>query len=165
MKTVTAHLDDSNGLRFRVTSGSGHEIVADDVEGDGGPRPTELLLMALAGCTAMDVISILRKKRQAVDRYEVEVSGTQRADHPAVFEQIDVLHVVAGQVEREAVRRAVELSATRYCSVGATLSSGVTQLRHAFRLTGPHGIVDEDQVCITGPHEPVDRPAELVAAG
>ena len=88
-------------------------------------RPAELVPLALAGCTAMDVISILRKKRQDVRRYAVEAAGTQEADHPNAFTRIDVVHVVEGSgIDLEAVRRAIELSATKYCSVGATLSSG-----------------------------------------
>jgi putative redox protein len=119
--------------------------------------------MALAGCTAMDVISILRKKRQPVEGYEVSVAGTQRSGHPAVFERIEVEHVVHGLVEPEAVRRAIQLSATRYCAVGATLSSGVTQIRHRYRLLAD-GAPVEAEVCTTGPYRPpvtVERPTAL----
>jgi putative redox protein len=161
MKTVRARLVDG-GLRFHLRSGSGHAVTADSVEGDAGARPAELLLMALAGCTAMDVISILRKKRQPVERYEVSVAGAQRSGHPAVFERIEVEHTVHGFVEPEALRRAIELSATRYCAVGATLSSGVTQIRHRYRLLAD-GAPTEAEVCTTGPYWPLE-PVELPTA-
>jgi putative redox protein len=167
MKTARARLV-GDGLRFQISSGSGHVVSADSADGDAGARPAELLLMALAGCTAMDVISILRKKRQRVERYEVSVVGEQRSGHPAVFERIEVAHTVHGVVEPEAVRRAIELSATRYCAVGATLSSGVTQIRHRYRLLGA-GAVLEAEVCSTGPFRPIEpigpvEPVELPSA-
>lgn len=82
--------------------------------------------MALGGCTGMDVVSILRKKRQDVSRYEVRVHGERVDGHPAVFETIEVEHVIHGRnLQPEAVRRAVELSATKYCPISAMLSASV----------------------------------------
>ena len=104
------------GLRFVARTGSGHDVVIDNVAGDTGPRPTELVLAAIAGCTAMDVVEIMAKKRQVVDRYTVEVTGIQREKTPNVYTDITVVHVVEGAVETEAVRRSIELSATRYCT-------------------------------------------------
>ena len=87
-----------------------------------GPRPHVLLLQALAGCTAMDVISILRKKRQQVSGLKVEVQGVRADQHPKVYTQIDVLYRVRGKnVDSQAVERAIELSRTRYCPVMAML--------------------------------------------
>jgi putative redox protein len=85
--------------------------VVDGTDSDTGPRPSDLLLVAQAGCTAMDVISILRKKRQHMTHYEVRVNGHRRTeDHPHVFERIDVLHVVEGVgLDAAAVRRAITL--------------------------------------------------------
>jgi putative redox protein len=81
-----------------------------------------LLLLALAGCTAMDVISILRKKRQQVSGLSVEVQGSRADQHPRVYTRIEVLYWVRGQnVDPQAVARAIELSATRYCPVIAML--------------------------------------------
>jgi putative redox protein len=150
------------GLRFVAVTGSGHRLILDDKAGDRGPRPAELLLVAQAGCTAMDVLSILRKKRQPVDRYEVRVQGTQRdALHPHVFERIDVLHVVDGPaIEPEAVRRAIELSATRYCTVTGNLAAGPAEIHHAYLLrTGPSGDEGEErfrEVIVTGPYSDPD---------
>ena len=140
--------------RFSARSGSGHGIVLDDGRGDTGMRPSELVPIAVAGCTAMDVISILRKKRQIVSHYEVRASGTQQADHPNAFTRIDLVHVVEGpNVDVEAVRRAIELSATKYCAVGATLSTGNTEIHHAYVVRVP-GVADvPHEVIVTGPFE------------
>lgn len=82
----------------------------------------EMLLIGLAGCTGMDVISILRKKRQQVTGYEVRVRGERADDHPMVFTEIVVEHIISGHdVSPEAVARAVELSETKYCGAGAML--------------------------------------------
>src|SRR5688500_7069055 len=106
-KTVKVRLE-GEGSRFVALTGSGHDIVMDNADGDSGPRPAELLVVALAGCTAMDVVSILRKKRQSFSHYEVRVAAEQRDDPPPhVFERARILHVIDGAVEVEAVRRAI----------------------------------------------------------
>ncbi len=151
IKTASVELDGTN-LRFVARSGSGHSFVLDDGRGDTGPRPAELIPMALAGCTAMDVISILRKKRQEVTRYEVRAEGVQMDDHPNAFTRIDVLHVVEGPaIDVGALRRAIELSATKYCSVGATLSSGITEIHHAYLVRDAEGSEQTDEVIVLGP--------------
>lgn len=143
---------DGEAMRFAATSGSGHAVALDDAAGDTGMRPSELLPLALAGCTAMDVISILRKKRQRVTRYEVEATGRQRDEHPRAFTRIDVTHVVDGEgLDVEAVRRSIELSATRYCSVGATLASGEVEIHHAYRVADHAGRTSEAEVVVLGP--------------
>ena len=134
LKTAVVTLE-GDGLRFTASSGSGHSIVLDNADGDAGMRPAELLPVALAGCTGMDVISILRKKRQAVSGYRIEVDGTQMDGHPNAFTRMDVTHVVEGVgVDVEAVSRAIELSASKYCSVGATLASGMVEIHHGYRV-------------------------------
>jgi putative redox protein len=86
----------------------------------------ELLLIALGGCTAVDVISILKKKREQVTDYRVEVRGTRRDEHPRAFTRMEVRHIVRGhKVSEKAVASAIELSETKYCSVAATLRPGV----------------------------------------
>src|SRR2546421_8195429 len=100
------------------------DLDADEAVGGvgAGPRPHHLLLQALAGCTAMDVISILRKKRQQVSGLSVEVQGSRADQHPRVYTRIEVLYRVRGQnVDPRAVARAIELSVTRYCPVIAML--------------------------------------------
>ena len=86
------------------------------------PTPMELLLLALGSCTAVDVISILKKKREQVSAYRVEVRGERRTDHPRSYQRMEVHHVVTGRgVSQQAVARAIELSQSKYCSVAATL--------------------------------------------
>ncbi len=115
-----------SGLSFTGVAGSGFEIpIGTAVEHGGagdGTSPMEMLLVALGGCTGMDVVSILEKKRQSPAKFEVLVHGDRVDEHPKVFKQISVEYVVTGhELDPEAVRRAVELSETKYCSVMATL--------------------------------------------
>lgn len=139
------------GMRFDATGGRGIHFAIDTSESDGGPTPAELLPVALAGCTAFDVISILRKKRQNVSHYEVTAHGVQREGvQPAIFTLIDVTHVVEGEVEVAAVRRAIELSATKYCSVGGTLATGATEIRHGFVLRHADGTEESGVVVVQG---------------
>lgn len=158
MATKTAVITLEGGdLRFVARSGSGHDIVLDDGRSDTGMRPSELVPVAVAGCTAMDVISILRKKRQVISHYEVRASGEQQADHPHAFTRIDVVHVVEGPaIEVEAVRRAIELSATKYCAVGATLATGMTEIHHAYVVRVPNDADRTGEVIVTGPFAKTD---------
>src|SRR6266581_91008 len=118
-ETMTAQSTLTTGMRFEVEAGSGHRVTLDASEQDGGHdegfRPMELLLVGLAGCTGMDVISILRKKRQQVTAYEVQVTGVRAEDNPMVFVEITVEHIVTGRhLQPEAVARAIQLSEGRY---------------------------------------------------
>lgn len=156
-KTATARLD-GDGLRFVATTGSGFSLAMDDASGGSAPRPAELLLVAQAGCTAMDVASILRKKRQPFTRYEVRVAGEQRDDpHPHMFERVRIVHLVEGPVEIEAVRRAIELSATRYCTVTANLASGVAAIHHAYVVRDGAGEEHYGEVVVTGPRLTIEE--------
>ncbi len=135
---MTAQVKLESGMRFDAASGSGHHVTLDASEQDGGQdtgfRPMELLLVGLGGCTGMDVISILRKKRQQVTGYEVHVTGIRAEDHPMVFVEITVEYVITGHhVQPEAVERAIQLSAQRYCGAGAMLGK-VAHLTHTFRI-------------------------------
>jgi putative redox protein len=150
VKTSSIALEGDMRLVGRV--GSGHSIVMDNGTGDAGARPSELIPLALAGCTAMDVISILRKKRQEVTRYEVLTDGTQMDEHPNAFTRFDITHVVEGpDLDVEAVRRAIELSATRYCSVGATLASGRVEIHHSYVVRSGSGDETSAEVIVLGP--------------
>ena len=128
---LDATLQFLGGMAFSITSGSGHDIIIDAAVADGGqnqgPTPMELILMGTAGCTAMDVISILRKKRQQVTAYQVHIHGTRAPTHPMVFTTITIEHVISGQnITEEAVARAIELSVTKYCGAHAMLSKTAT---------------------------------------
>jgi putative redox protein len=108
------------GRQFVVTTGTGHHVIVDDAVGATGAKPIELVAAALAGCTAFDVINILRKKRQNVTAYEVHVEADQASEPPQVFTKVRIRHIVTGvNVDREAVANAIHLSESKYCSVGA----------------------------------------------
>ena len=135
---MTATVTLETGMRFDAEAGSGHHVILDAAEHGGGQnagfRPMELLLVGLGGCTGMDVISILRKKRQQVTGYEVHVSGIRAEDHPMVFVEITVEHIVTGyHIQPDAVERAVQLSKERYCGAGAMLGK-TAHLTHTFRI-------------------------------
>lgn len=158
-KTATLRYD-GLGLRFHARTQSGHDLVIDNELGNTGPRPTELLVSAVAACTAMDVISILHKKRQTVTGYEVLAEGEQLDAHPHAFTRIDITHRVTGPtLDEDAVRRSVELSATRYCSITATLATGIAEIHHRYvvrRGTGGGVQEIEGEVVVTGPNMPLE---------
>ena len=110
------------GRQFVAESGSGHAFVMDDGDGKTGPKPIEFALLAPGGCTAFDVINILRKKRQKVPAYEVELRAEQRDEPPTYFTRVEIKHRLRGQIDPEAVQSAIHLSETKYCSVGAMIS-------------------------------------------
>ncbi len=105
------------------TSPSGHSITVDTKgENKTAPSPVELLMIAVAGCTAVDVVSILQKKRQKITAYRAEISGERREEHPRAFTALHIHHLVYGHdVSEQAVASAIELSDTKYCSVAATV--------------------------------------------
>ena len=102
----------------------------------------------------MDVVSIAAKKRQQISSYQVHVDGTQRDEYPQILTSITVTHEVEGpKVEVAAIRRAIELSALKYCPVNAMLSAGATEVHHRFviRNTGPEPFETEGEAAVTGP--------------
>lgn len=111
--------DGSADSGFTLPLGTRQEVGGDN----DGFKPMELLLVGLAGCTAMDVISILAKKRQDVTDFSVSVQGEQAEEHPRVFTRIHIEYVVTGRnLDPVAVERAIELSETKYCPAQAMLS-------------------------------------------
>ncbi len=164
MKSAIARYS-GTGLRFTGMSGSGHQIVMDNKEGDQGARPMELVLVGQAGCTAMDVMSILQKKRQEVTAYQVSVTSEEHEGNPSYFTRADIVHEVEGPALDEAsVRRAIELSATKYCSVAAMLAAGTVELHHRYRITGPSSQPIEGEVIVVGPHADPEKVAGNVPA-
>jgi putative redox protein len=150
--TKRAQLVHRGGLRFDATSGSGHGAVLDSAEGGTGAGPRELLLVALGACGGMDVAAILAKKRQQVTRHEITVVGEERAEQPHVFTTVVVTHEVDGpDLDPEAVRRAVELSATRYCPVNAMLAAGPVTVEHRYVARSLAGTA-EGRVVVVGPY-------------
>lgn len=115
---------------FRLNMGATPDLGGDD----DGFRPMELVLLGLAGCTAMDVISILRKKRQHVTGFEVQAHAERAQEHPRVFTDITIKYIVEGiNVDPEAVRRAIELSETKYCPAQAMLVQAVP-IKHVYEI-------------------------------
>ncbi len=116
-----------SGLSFEGSADSGFTLPLDTTVEQGGQnsgfRPMELLLVGLAGCTGMDVISILKKKQQDVVSFEVSVQGERAQEHPRIYTHITIEYVIIGRgIDPAAVERAVQLSETKYCSAQAMLS-------------------------------------------
>lgn len=122
---ITAKVELTQSLRqqrqFVVQTGSGHNLILDDTAGGTGPKPIELVSAALAGCTAFDVITILRQKHhQKVTGYEVRVEADQAERPPQVFTAVRIHHAITGfDIDEAAVKEAIRLSEEKYCSVGA----------------------------------------------
>jgi putative redox protein len=113
--------------KFVATSPSGHAIAIDsDRSSNKAPGPMELVLMALGACTATDVVSILKKKRQKLESLEVICSGQRAPEPPTVWIKLEVLYRLRGTLDEAAVKRAIELSEKKYCSVSAMLQKTAT---------------------------------------
>lgn len=121
--TYKATIKDA-GDEFLIATTPNNYSLTLDTKGDrkSAPTPMELLLISVAACTAVDVVSILQKKRQVVTDYQVEISGERRDEHPRAFTKMHVHHIVYGRdVSEQALAQAIELSDTKYCSVAATV--------------------------------------------
>lgn len=124
-------------VMFVTESGSGHAVVVDGSPEYGGrnmgPRPMELLLMGMGGCTAFDVVTILKKARQEVTSVESELSAERADAVPAVFTKIHVRFIVKGKNLKEAqVKKAVDLSADKYCSASIMLGQAGVEITHDY---------------------------------
>lgn len=122
MSLAEAKLKWVDGERFVVDGLSGHAVLT-DASGGSAPSPMELVLMALCGCTASDVVTILRKKREPFTGLEVHAEAERAPDPPKVYTSIKLIYTVSGAVTRKAVEDAVRLSEEKYCSVSAMLKS------------------------------------------
>lgn len=127
------------GLRMVGQASSGPAIVVDHALPDEdrqetGPRPMELLLIGLASCTGMDVVSILQKKRQSLTDMEIKVTAERADDHPKIYTQIHLEFVVTGKdVDPKAVARSIELSQTKYCSAWEMLGQSA-EITNSYRI-------------------------------
>jgi putative redox protein len=141
MGTKTAYLKRIKGITFAGKTDSNHWITMDGPEEFGGSnagiRPKELLLLALAGCTASDVVSILSKKRTPLDDFEINIKADISDEHPQVFTKIDLEYVFYGKdLNVKDIERAIELSQTKYCAVTAMLEKAV-EIKHTYRIHEP----------------------------
>lgn len=133
--TIQAKVKWIDGLQFVARAGKGPAVVMDTPESGGGASPMELLLMGTAGCTAVDVISILKKKRMAVTGFTVNISGERADDFPKPYTDIHIEYVVYGSDLRPAgIHQAIELSEKKYCGAMASLNARIT---HSLRVVAP----------------------------
>ncbi len=128
----------NKGLQFVGTSESGHAIVTDAKRKEGGfeagPSPIELTLIALGGCTAMDVVPIMKKKRQEFDAFEVEIIAEKSAQPPNYLPKIEMVYRIWGEsVSEDALVSAIELSKDKYCTVSNTLS-GKAEITYRYEI-------------------------------
>jgi putative redox protein len=121
-------------VRFKATTGTGFDLMIDG-EQKAGPRPMELLLAGLGGCTSYDVVSILKKSRQDVESCVAEISAERADSVPSVFTDIHVKFVVTGRkLKEKMVERAVKLSAEEYCSASIMLEKGGVNITHSYEI-------------------------------
>jgi putative redox protein len=135
---MKARINWIEGVSFAGQSGSGHSVVMDGASESGGrdrgPRPMEMLLLGLGGCTAFDVVEILRKGRQALDDCVVELEAERAESVPKVFTRIHAHFILTGQgLDPVKVARAIQLSAEKYCSASAMLGKSA-EITHDFEI-------------------------------
>lgn len=156
MPTIkTVDLRHEGGMLFRADPSSGHPIAFDDRFSNQGGSPVETILAALAACSAMDVVSIAAKKRQTIEQYEIHIRGSQRDEYPQVYTEIELTHQFVGtDLSEAAIRRCIELSATKYCPVNAMLSAGATVVHHRYQIwsLGETPYDAQGEVISTGPY-------------
>ena len=122
------------GKQFVGTDSTSHSLVMSSSQEGTGLKPSDLLLLGLGGCTGVDVISILEKQRQKVTDLEITLTGEQEPEPPWAFRRIEIEYLLRGKgLKEEAVRRAIQLSEEKYCSIGATIS-GVAEMVSSFRI-------------------------------
>jgi putative redox protein len=131
----------TEGMSFTATPESGATITLDTLPEHGGtgrgPSPMETVLLALGGCTGMDVVSILQKMRAPLEGVEIRVSADRASEHPRVFTKIHLEYVFTGRgLAADQVKRAVELSQEKYCSVSAMLRNAA-ELTYSWRIASP----------------------------
>lgn len=131
------------GFRFDSQDGHGHALTLDAPMADGdsfdGFTPGDMLLTALAGCSGIDVVNILLKQRQKVEGVRIRVSGRQNPDPPWTWEDVHLTYVIRGEgVNPNLVRRAIDLSENKYCSIGATINGRA-------RITSDFEIEDDNE--------------------
>jgi putative redox protein len=132
--TQTAQVKWVGAEQFLGVTPSGHNVPMDaDREVNSAPGPMEMLLVALGGCTASDVVTILGKKRQKLESLEVIVSGERAAEPPRVWTKLEIVYRLRGQLDEKAVRDAIELSEAKYCSVAAMLRK-TAEIRYRYEI-------------------------------
>ena len=139
MKVTLTRLDDAFHFEARGEGGVAmHFDASPDIGGHGlGVRPMQALLMAVGSCSAIDVLSILKKQRQHVTGCQIEIDGArQQGVEPSLWEKVHVIFVLEGEIAPEKAQRAVQLSLEKYCSVSKTLECAGATITWAVRLNG-----------------------------
>jgi putative redox protein len=132
---VQAQLRWTDGLQFVARTGNGPAVVIDSHDGGSGPSPMEMVLMGVAGCTAMDIVVIMQKKRADLAGFEVNITGERAEEHPRRYVRIQVEYVLYGVgLLPKAVEQAIRLSETKYCSAIASLNA---EISHSYRIVEP----------------------------
>jgi putative redox protein len=125
------------GEEFLAQMPSGHAVIFDaDRKHNSAPGPMEMLLGALGACSSVDVVEILRKKRQKLESLEIEISGERASEPPSVWTKIAMIYKLTGMLDEKAVRDAIELSQNKYCSVAATLRK-TAEITYQFQILPP----------------------------
>ena len=130
MREISVNWNPSGAMRFEAAAPNGYTVIMDTIPQFGGNGegmiPKDVLLSALGGCTGMDVISILRKMRQEVTGYRIQLRGEEHTEHPKKFDRIVVEHIIEGyKLNPEQVAKAVQLSHEKYCTIAASLAGSV----------------------------------------
>lgn len=132
--TADIHWLKNDVIDFEAISGSGHHIIMDSAQ-TLGAKPMEMILMGLGGCASYDVVSILQKSRQAISDVSCQVSAKRADTIPAVFTQIHLHFIIKGKnIKENQVAKAIELSATKYCSASKMLADGGVIITHDFQI-------------------------------
>ena len=129
---VQAEIKWVDGMQFVARAGNSPAIVLDSREGASGPSPMEMVLMGVAGCTAIDVIMIMKKRRADVTDFRINISGVRADEYPRRYTRIHIEYVLHGRgLKVKDVERAIELSETKYCSATASLNA---EIEHSYRI-------------------------------
>ena len=132
--TVQAHLKWTDGLQFVARAGEGPAVILDSSDGASGASPMQLVLMGVAGCTAIDIVVILKKKRVRLSRFEITITGEQAKDNPKRYTKISITYILYGKdIKPQAVEQAIALSEEKYCSAMASLNA---EFEHSYRIEG-----------------------------
>lgn len=135
--TIKAKLEWKEKMQFVGQAGNNPCVTLDNPEGKTGPTPMEMVLMGIAGCTAMDVISIIRKRRADVTGFQVNITGERAEDHPKRYTRILIEYVLEGTgITAKDVERAIKLSTTKYCSATASMNA---QVETSYRILVKEG--------------------------
>jgi putative redox protein len=132
---IQVKLNWTDNMQFVAGSKNGPAIVMDSKDGGSGPTPMEVLLMGVAGCTGIDIVSILKKKRLELYKLKIHINGEQADSHPKRFTKITIEYLLLGKnIPSKAVEQAIKLSEEKYCSALASLNA---EISHSYRIEKP----------------------------